>query len=126
MKRATGGKGVDLTLDMVGGSYFQKNIELAADQGRIHSIAFLQGAKAEVTFTQMMAKRLTLSGSTLRPRTDAEKAAIARSLEEKVWPLIKADKVKPVMSGSFALADVVKAHELMESSTHIGKIVLEV
>jgi len=126
LKDATDGLGVDLTLDMVGGSYIQKNIALAADQGRIHQIAFLQGPKAEVNFTPLMMKRLTLSGSTLRPRTDAQKAAIAASLAEKVWPLIEAGQVKPVMADSFALNEAAQAHSLMESSTHIGKIVLNV
>lgn len=126
LKQATGGEGVNLTLDMVGGPYFQKNIDLAADQGRIHNIAFLQGADAKVNFTQVMSKRLTLSGSTLRPRTTEEKAAIAKNLEEKVWPLVEAGQVRPVVAATFPLSDAIKAHELMESSAHIGKIVLEV
>src|SRR5690606_26688004 len=124
LHRATNGKGVDVILDMVGGDYIQRNIQLAALDGRIVSIAFLGGAKASVNFAPMMVKRLTLTGSTLRPRTAEDKAAIADNLREKVWPLIEAGTVKPQMAAQFSLDQVVEAHLLMESSQHMGKIVL--
>lgn len=126
LKEATEGRGVDLILDMVGGEYIPRNVKLAADQGRIVQIAFLQGPEATLNFAQMMVKRLTLTGSTLRPRTVEEKAAIAASLRAKAWPLIEAGRVKPIMAESFALEDAAKAHALMESSTHMGKIMLTV
>ncbi len=124
LREATGGAGVDLILDMVGGPYFQRNIRLAAESGRIVQIAFLKGPKAEIDLTQLMLKRLTFTGSTLRPRTIQEKAAIAASLEAKVWPLIAAGRVGPVMHSRFPLEQAAEAHRLMESSTHIGKIIL--
>jgi len=123
-RELTDSRGIDLILDMVGGDYIQRNIRAAADQGRIVQIAFLNGAKAEVDFTQVMIKRLTLTGSTLRIRTVAEKAAIAAQLEEKVWPLIALGRVRPQIHAQFPLADAAAAHALMESSSHIGKIVL--
>ncbi|WP_420103767.1 NAD(P)H-quinone oxidoreductase [Bosea sp. (in: a-proteobacteria)] len=123
-KAATGGKGVDLILDMVGGDYIDRNYEAAADQGRIVQIAFLNGPKATVNFSQLMLKRLTHTGSTLRPRTVAEKAAIAADLREKVWPLLEAGRCKPLINATFPLAQACEAHRLMESSAHIGKIVL--
>ena len=126
LREATGGRGVDLILDMVGGPYIPKNVALAADQGRIVQIAFLQGPKVELNFVQVMLKRLTITGSTLRPRTVEEKARIAASLREKAWPLIEAGRVRPVMAESFPLEDAASAHALMESSSHIGKIVLMV
>ncbi len=126
IKRATGRRGVDLILDMVGGDYIERNIAAAADQARIVQIAFLNGPTAEVNFTMLMIKRLTLTGSTLRIRTVDEKAAIARSLEEKVWPLIAQGTVRPVIHATFPLTEAAKAHETMESSAHIGKIVLKV
>ena len=126
LREATGGRGVDLILDMVGGPYIPKNVALAADQGRIVQIAFLQGPKVELNFVQVMLKRLTITGSTLRPRTVEEKARIAASLREKAWPLIEAGRVRPVMAESFPLEDAASAHALMESSSHIGKIVLTV
>ena len=125
-KAATGGRGVDLILDMVGGDYIDRNYEAAADQGRIVQIAFLRGAKAEVNFSRLMLKRLTHTGSTLRPRTVAEKAAIAAELQEKVWPLLEAGRCKPVIHATFPLAQAAEAHRLMESSAHVGKIVLTV
>ncbi|WP_340108113.1 NAD(P)H-quinone oxidoreductase [Pikeienuella sp. HZG-20] len=124
LKEATGGRGVDLTLDMVGGEYIARNMKLAADQGRIVQIAFLKGAEVKLNFSPVMRKRLTLTGSTLRPRSDTEKAAIAASLLSKVWPLIEAGRVKPVMAARFPLEEAAAAHRLMEGSTHIGKIVL--
>lgn len=124
LREATGGKGVDLILDMVGGDYIPRNVKLAAESGRIVQIAFLQGPEVSLNFAQVMVKRLTITGSTLRPRSVAEKAAIAESLREKAWPLIAARRVKPVMAASFPLAEAAAAHRLMEGSTHIGKIVL--
>ncbi|MFN3260492.1 MAG: NAD(P)H-quinone oxidoreductase [Pikeienuella sp.] len=124
LREATGGKGVDLILDMVGGDYIPRNVKLAAESGRIVQIAFLQGPEVSLNFAQVMVKRLTITGSTLRPRSVAEKAAIAESLREKAWPLIAAGRVKPVMAAAFPLAEAAAAHRLMEGSTHIGKIVL--
>lgn len=125
-KAATGGRGVNLILDMVGGDYINRNYDAAADSGRIVQIAFLNGPKAEVNFSRLMMKRLTHTGSTLRPRTIAEKAAIARELEEKVWPLLTEGRCKPVIHARFPLAQAAQAHALMESNAHIGKIVLTV
>ena len=125
-KAATGGRGVNLILDMVGGDYINRNYDAAAESGRIVQIAFLNGPKAEVDFRRLMMKRLTHTGSTLRPRTIAEKAAIARALEEKVWPLLTEGRCKPVIHARFPLAQAAEAHALMESNAHIGKIVLTV
>lgn len=122
----TKGEGVDLVLDMVGGSYIERNYDAAAIDGRIVQIAFLGGPQANTNFTKLMIKRLTHTGSTLRPRTIEFKAQIASELQEKVWRLIEADKLRPVMHSEFALKDAAKAHALMESSEHIGKIVLKV
>lgn len=124
LREATDGRGVDLILDMVGGDYIPRDVKLAVDRGRIVQIAFLQGPKVELNFAQVMLKRLTITGSTLRPRSVEEKAAIAANLREKVWPEIDAGRVRPVMAESFPLADAAKAHALMESSAHVGKIVL--
>ena len=118
--------GANLILDMVGGSYIERNIKALADDGRLVQIAFLQGPKAEINFAQMMTRRLTLTGSTLRPQSDLAKARIADSLKETVWPLLDAGRIHPVMDSTFALEDADKAHMRMESSTHIGKIVLEI
>lgn len=125
-KAATGGRGVNLILDMVGGDYINRNYDAATESGRIVQIAFLNGPKAEVNFSRLMLKRLTHTGSTLRPRTIAEKAAIARELEEKVWPLLTEGRCKPVIHARFPLAQAAEAHRLMESNAHIGKIVLTV
>ncbi len=125
-KAFTAKRGVDLILDMVGGSYITRNYQAAAESGRIAQIAFLEGGKVEADFRLLMTKRLTHTGSTLRPRSTAEKAAIAREVEEKVWPLVAAGKVRPVMFRAFPLAEAAAAHALMESNAHIGKIVLEV
>jgi len=116
--------GVDLILDMVGGDYIQRNIKALAPDGRLAYIAFLGGSKVTVDFAPLMLKRITLTGSTLRARPVAFKAQAARELEERVWPLIAAGKVKPVMAATFALEQASAAHSLMESSQHIGKIVL--
>jgi len=122
----TEGKGVDLILDMVGGSYVERNYDTAAEDGRIVQIAFLGGPKAEVNFAKLMTKRLTHTGSTLRPRPVAFKAQIARELAERVIPLLEAGSVGPVMDSSFPLTKADDAHARMEEGRHIGKIVLTV
>ncbi len=122
----TGKKGVNVILDMVGGSYIEKNLRVLAMEGRYCFIAFLEGGKAEIDFRPLMMKRQTITGSTLRARSDTQKALIASQLEEKVWPLLTGGKVKPVIHQVFALDEVVQAHQLMESSAHIGKIILKV
>ncbi len=126
LKDVTGKKGVNVILDMVGGDYIQKNIKTAAMDGRIVNIAYLNGSTAEVNFIMVMMKRLTLTGSTLRARPIADKAAIATALKQKVWPLIEAGKVKPQLYKTFPLHQAAAAHALMETSAHIGKIVLAV
>ena len=127
LKAHTEERGVDVILDMVGGEYIQKNIKLAALEGRIVNIAYLQGPVAKVNFLPVMLKRLTITGSTLRPQSDACKAAIAQNLITHVWPFYEgeAPKMKPVIAQVFPLAQVVDAHKLMESNQHIGKIVLD-
>jgi NADPH:quinone reductase len=125
-KTATGGRGVNVILDMVGGDYVQRNYGAAAEEGRIVQIAFLKDPKVALDLRPLMMKRLVHTGSTLRPRTVAQKAAIARALEEKVWPLLEQGRCKPVIHATFRLEEAAKAHALMESSAHIGKIVLEV
>lgn len=115
----------DVILDMVGADYVARNVRVAALHGRIVNIAFQKGSKVEIDLMPVMLKRLILTGSTLRPRTVAEKAEIARALEETVWPLIAAEQVRPVIFRTFPLAEAAAAHALMESSQHIGKIVLE-
>ena len=119
-------KGVDLILDMVGGAYIEKNFKSLALEGRLVQIAFLQESKVALDFLPIMIKRLTFTGSTLRPRTVAQKAAIAQELLNHVWPLLESGKVKPVIHATFPLKDAKLAHQLMESSKHIGKIMLEV
>ncbi|MGE4061795.1 MAG: NAD(P)H-quinone oxidoreductase [Rhodospirillaceae bacterium] len=121
--KAPGG-GVDVILDMVGGDYVARNIRCLKPDGRLINIAFLGGAKAELDLTPVMVKRLTLTGSTLRPRDDAFKARLAAALKERVWPLLEAGDVKPVIHATFPLAQAADAHRLMESSSHVGKIVL--
>jgi NADPH2:quinone reductase len=116
----------DVILDMVGGDYVARNLRCIALHGRIVNIAFQKGSKVEVDLLPIMLKRLTLTGSTLRPRTVAEKAEIARSLEARVWPLFAAGRCKPAIFKTFPLADAAGAHRLMESSMHVGKIVLTV
>jgi NADPH2:quinone reductase len=125
-KAFTNGRGVDVILDMVGGDYIDKNHDLAAIEGRIVQIAFLNGAKATVNFGRLMMKRLVHTGSTLRARDVAFKAAIADALRAKVWPLIEDGEVRPILDSTFKLADAEAAHRRMESSGHIGKIVLTV
>jgi putative PIG3 family NAD(P)H quinone oxidoreductase len=123
-KDATGGKGANLIVDIVGGDYIDRNYDAAADQGVIAQVSFTAGPKATANFAKLMAKRLHHTGSTLRPRTVAEKAAIARGIEEKVWPLVAAGAIRPVIDSTFPLREAAKAHARMESSQHIGKIVL--
>ncbi len=123
-KAETQARGADVILDMVGGSYVARNYAAAADQGRIVQIAFLSGPKAEVDFTPLMVKRLIHTGSTLRPRTVDEKGAIARALEEKVWPLLAAGRVRPLIDRTFPLDEAAEAHRAMERGGHVGKIML--
>ncbi len=126
IKDATGGKGVDVVLDMVGGDYIDRDIRIMADDGRHVNIAFLKGSKVQLDMMRVMLKRLTLTGSTLRARPVEVKAAIAARLEDKVWPLLADGRMAPQIHATFPLADAVEAHRLMESSGHIGKIVLEI
>lgn len=118
--------GADVILDMVGGAYIPRNIKALADDGRLVQIAFLGGPRAEVNFAQIMARRLTVTGSTLRPQSVAAKARIAAELRARVWPLIEAGRVAPVIDSEFALEDAARAHERIEAPGHIGKIVLNV
>ena len=118
--------GADLILDMVGGDYIPRNLKALADDGRLVQIAFLGGPKVEVNFTTLMTRRLTMTGSTLRPQSDLAKARIAQDLRETVWPLLSAGRIGPVMDQEFDLDDAAQAHARMESSGHIGKIVLKV
>ena len=118
--------GANLILDMVGGDYLPRNVKTLANDGRLVQIAFLQGPKVALNFAQLMMRRLTITGSTLRPQSVAAKAEIARQLASHVWPLLDAGRIAPVMDSSFALASAAEAHARMESSGHIGKIVLEV
>lgn len=126
VKDHTGGAGADVVLDMVGGEYIARNHEAAAVDGRIVQIGFLTGSRAEVDFSRLMIKRLTHTGSTLRPRTTEFKAGIAAELEEKVWPLLAERRIAPVMDMIFPLKEAWRAHERMEEGGHIGKIVLDV
>jgi NADPH:quinone reductase len=125
-KKSTGGAGANVILDMVGGDYIERNYEAAAVEGRVVQIAFQGSPRSNVDFRRIMLKRLHHTGSTLRSRTVADKAAIARAVEQNAWPLIAAGRVAPVMDQTFALAEAEKAHTRMESSAHIGKIVLTV
>ena len=118
--------GANLILDMVGGDYIPRNVKALADDGRLVQIAFLQGPQAELNFAQVMVRRLTITGSTLRPQSDAAKARIAEALRERVWPHLSSGRVAPVMDSEFPLAEAAEAHARMESSDHIGKIVLKV
>jgi NADPH2:quinone reductase len=125
-REATGGKGVDLTLDMVAGSYTERNIVAAAEDGRIVQIAVLEGAEVTLNIARVMMKRLTITGSTLRPRTREVKAGFARALEEKVWPLVASGAVRVLVDSTFPLAEAAAAHRRMETSAHVGKIILTV
>jgi putative PIG3 family NAD(P)H quinone oxidoreductase len=122
----TGGKGVDVILDMVGGDYVNRNLRVLAVEGRLVQIAFLKGSKVEINLLPVMMKRQTITGSTLRPRSVAEKGAIAAALRDKVWPLLERGEVAPVIDRTFPLEEAAGAHRLMESGAHIGKIVLTV
>ena len=122
VKEITGGHGADVILDMVGGPYVERNHQCAAMDGRVTQIAMMQGSKVDLRY--MSQRRIRHMGSTLRPRTVPQKAAIAAALREKVWPLIEAGQIRPVMDSTFALADASKAHERLETSQHIGKVVL--
>ena len=118
--------GADIILDMVGGEYIARNLDALSDDGRLVQIAFLQGPKTSLNFTQMMTRRLTLTGSTLRPQSDVAKARIASSLLSQVWPLLSAGRIAPVIDSCFDLDQAAQAHARMETSTHIGKIVLRI
>jgi putative PIG3 family NAD(P)H quinone oxidoreductase len=124
--RLTGGRGVDLILDMVGGDYVARNLRALALDGRLIQIAFQQPSRVEVDWITLMTRRLTFTGSTLRPRSREAKAAMARALEAEVWPLLSQGKLLPVIDSTYALANAVQAHQRMETSQHIGKILLEV
>ena len=123
-KKLTGGKGVNVILDMVAGGYVAREVESLAEDGRLVIIAVQGGVKAEVNAGLVLRKRLAITGSTLRPRSLEFKTAIARALKEKVWPLLASGAIKPVIHSTFAAADAAKAHALMESNQHVGKIVL--
>lgn len=126
VRQATGGQGVDVILDMVGGAYINKNIRLLAVNGRLVQIAFLEGSKAEIDALPIMTKRLSFTGSTLRPRSDEDKGAIAQALADKVLPLMEQGRCLPLIHQVFPLEEAAQAHALMESSRHIGKIMLKV
>jgi putative PIG3 family NAD(P)H quinone oxidoreductase len=125
-RRATAGRGVDVVLDIVGGDYVMRNLDVLAVEGRLVQIAFLKSSKVELDLMQVMRRRLTITGSTLRPRSPEEKGAIARQLAEKVWPLFEAGTIKPVIHAEFPIERAAEAHRMMEESRHIGKIVLVV
>jgi len=126
VRAATGGRGVDVVLDMVGGDYFPRNIDALAVEGRLVEIATLRGAKAEITIPTVMQRRLTITGSTLRARAVAEKGAIAQAVRTHVWPLVESGAVKPIIHQTFPLADAAAAHRVLEAGAHIGKVVLVV
>jgi NADPH2:quinone reductase len=126
VKTETDGRGADVILDMVAGPYVPRELECLADDGRLVIIALMGGAAAQVDLGTVMRRRLTITGSTLRPRPPEFKAAIAQRLRAVVWPLLAADRIKPVVFGTFALTEATAAHALMESSQHIGKIVLAI
>jgi putative PIG3 family NAD(P)H quinone oxidoreductase len=124
VRALTGGRGVDVILDMVGGDYFARNIDALAVEGRLVEIATLHGVKAELNIQTIMGRRLTITGSTLRPRPVADKGAIAAELRDQVWPLLESGAVKPIIHATFPLRDAAGAHRMMESSAHIGKLLL--
>jgi NADPH2:quinone reductase len=123
---ATDGKGADVILDMIGGDYFDRNLKVAANEGRLVIIAMQGGARAEIKLNVLLTKRLTVAGSTLRARTVKEKGAVADAVHTHVWPLLASGRVRPIIHATFPLAEAAAAHQLMESSNHIGKIVLTV
>ncbi len=120
----TGGRGVDVILDMVGAPYFARNLDLLAVEGRLLQIAVMHGVKAEISLVRLLRQRLTITGSVLRARTVEEKGAIARAVERTVWPLVEAGKIRPIVHATFAFRQAAEAHRLMESGSHIGKILL--
>ena len=124
VRAATGGKGVNVILDMVGGDYVARELKCLAEEGRLVFIAYLRGPRSELDIDAVMRKRLTITGSTLRPRSTEFKGYLARNLREKIWPLVEAGRIKPQVYKTFPLAEAAEAHRLMESSQHIGKIVL--
>jgi len=126
MREATGGRGADVVLDMVGGDYTARNLDTLAVEGRLVQIAFLKSPRVELDLSQVMRRRLWITGSTLRPRTPAEKGAIARALEAHVWPLLEARRIGPIIDTVFPLAGAADAHRRMEAGTHVGKLVLHV
>jgi NADPH2:quinone reductase len=126
IRQETADRGVDLILDMIGGSYLARNLEAAAVEGRLVIISLIGGARAEINLLTIMSKRLTLTGSTLRARTVAQKAAVAEAVRRNVWPLLSAGRVRPIVHATFPLAEASEAHRLMETSRHIGKIVLTI
>jgi len=126
IRRETADRGVDVILDLVGGSYLARNLETAAVEGRLVIISLIGGARAEINLLTIMSKRLTLTGSTLRARTVEQKAAVAEAVHRNIWPLLSAGRVRPVIHATFPLADAGEAHRLMETSKHIGKIVLTI
>jgi NADPH2:quinone reductase len=126
MRAQTDGKGVDVTLDMVAGSYVPRNLEIAALEGRVVVISLLGGSRADINMGLILTKRLTLTGSTLRTRTVGQKAEVADAVHKNIWPLLAAGRVRPVIHATFPLAEAAEAHRLMETSSHIGKIVLTV
>jgi NADPH:quinone reductase len=125
-KRLTGGKGVDVVLDMIGGDYLPRNLAALADDGRHVSIAFQRGAKVQIAIPEIMRRRLTLTGSTLRPRSIEFKTMVADEIAKTVWPYVEGGRLKPVIDSSFPLAEAAAAHRRMEAGEHIGKIVLQV
>jgi len=126
IREATGGAGVNVVLDMVGGDYVGRNLEALAMEGRLVQIAFLRGSRADVNLDPLMRKRLTFTGSTLRPRTPEQKGAIAQSLRQHVWPLFERGELRPVIHATFPLDHAANAHAMLEAGEHIGKIVLVV
>jgi putative PIG3 family NAD(P)H quinone oxidoreductase len=124
IRQETAARGVDLILDLVGGSYLSRNLDAAAVEGRVVIISLIGGAKTEINLLTVMSKRLTLTGSTMRARTVAQKAAVAEAVRRNVWPLLSAGRVRPIIHETFPLAEASEAHRLMETSRHIGKIVL--
>ena len=126
VKSLTGGKGANVIIDMVAGDYVNREINCLADDGRIVVIALLGGSKGDINFGEIMRRRLTITGSTLRPRPVAFKQDIAQKLRQRIWPLLESGKIKPVIFKTFALEQAADAHSLMESSTHVGKIMLQV
>jgi NADPH2:quinone reductase len=124
LKQATNGKGIDVILDMIGGDYTPANLDLLAEEGRLVLINVMRGDETSIKLSTVMRKRLTITGSTLRARNTAFKAAIAKQLEKHVWPWLVSGKVKPVIYKTFPMEAAAEAHALMESSEHIGKIVL--